>query len=51
MKTIKCWGIPYGLTSKQTEELTIEMRCKTIREFKNRMKESGHKLTSKPYIN
>ena len=51
-KTIKCWGIPYGLTSNklQTEEVTIEMSCKTIKEFKEFMQKKGHKLTGKPYI-
>ena len=52
MKTIKCWGIPYGNKPDNfnTEEITIEMRCKTIKEFKKNCAEQGHKLTNTPYI-
>lgn len=51
IKTIKCWGIIYGNTinKEQTEEVTIEMRCKTIQSFKDKCKNEGHKLTSEPY--
>ena len=51
MKTIKCWGIPYGNQSNnlETEEITIEMKCKTIIDFKKKCKKEGHKLTGVPY--
>ena len=52
VKTIKCWGIPYGNTTSkdQIEEWTIEMRCRTIKEFKEICEQDGHKLTGKPYV-
>jgi len=52
-KTIKCWGIPFGNTERnkfQTEEVTIEMRCSSIKEFKEICKKEGHKLIGKPYV-
>ena len=51
MKTIKCWGIPHGLKNQnKTEEVTIEMKCSSIKEFKQYMKDHGHKLTGEPYV-
>ena len=53
LKTIKCWGIPYGNNPEnqfQTEEVTIEMRCSSIKEFKEICKKEGHKLIGKPYV-
>ena len=52
MKTIKCWGIPYGnkLNNTNTEEITIEMQCRTIKEFKEQCKKEDHKLTGSPYV-
>jgi uncharacterized membrane protein len=51
MTTLKCWGIPFGLTSnkEQTEEVTIEMKRISIKEFKEECKREGHKLTDKVY--
>ena len=51
MKTIKCWGIVYGNTTKkeETESVTIEKRCKTIQYFKDECEKEGHKLTAEPY--
>ena len=51
-RTIKCWGIPYGLTTNknQTESVTIESKCNSIEEFKAECKKKGHKLTGEPYI-
>ena len=50
-KTIKCWGIVYGLThnKEKTESITIEMKCKSIKQFKEVCKKKGHKLTGEPY--
>lgn len=50
-KKVKCWGIPYGLTTKknETQEMTIEMGNVTVDEFKEYCKKEGHKLTGKPY--
>lgn len=47
LKTIKAWGIVNG---KGNESITIEMKCESIKEFKERCKENGHILTGKPYI-
>jgi hypothetical protein len=48
--SIKCWGIPYGETSKGgTGEMTIQMDCSSIKEFKKEAKKQGIKLTGKPY--
>ena len=51
LKTIKCWGIVYGLISKKaTESITIECECASISDFKKACFDAGHKLIGKPYI-
>ena len=49
-KTIKCWGIPFGLNHpEKTQEITIQDTCKSIADFKDKCQKLGHKLTDKPY--
>jgi len=50
MKTIKCWGIVYGAKNSNTADQTIEMKCNSIKEFKEICKMEGHILTDKPYV-
>ena len=51
LKTIKCWGIVYGLLDdKKTEIVTMEATCESIKNFKKACFENGHKLVGKPYI-
>jgi hypothetical protein len=50
-KTIKCWGIPYGLKDpKKTEAMTIQSYHNSIEEFEEYCKNEGHKLIEKPYF-
>lgn len=51
-KVIKCWGVPYGkiINKEQTEEITIEMQCATIKEFKEECEKEGHRLSGNPYL-
>ena len=44
MKTYKCWGIIYGMKNNNTEEITIEMKCNSKKEFIEECKKQGHKL-------
>ena len=49
-KTVRCWGIPYGLTTNPNgQEVTIEMRASSIKEFREKAAAEQIKLTGKPY--
>ena len=50
MKTYKCWGIIYGMFNNNTEEVTIEVKCNSKKEFIETCTKEGHKLTCRPYL-
>ena len=47
IKNIKCWGL---VSVNDTTEITIQKKCKSIKEFKEICKSENIVLTSKPYF-